>query len=139
MNTNKSNDQGLFPGEVFFVNKSSLVDGPNSPGQQRQTALSRDGLWVGECKVTAMQQPSQWHHHKDYDSVMYMLAGKIRVDWGEQGEISFEMGPGDYAFFGRKVIHRAQILESKQDCQYVFVRLGTGESVEIANGPGFAN
>ncbi len=129
---------GLFDGEIFLIANGQLTDGPNTPGQDRRTAFAPDGLWVGECLVTAYDQPSQWHHHKDYDSIMYMLSGRIRVDWGPEGEKSFEMGPGDYAFFGRKAIHRAQILESAGECRYVFVRIGQGESVVNVDGPGYA-
>ena len=131
--------EGLFPKDIFLVSKNDLKDGPNTPGQMRKTALAPDGLWVGECLITAYDEPSQWHHHENYDSKMYMLSGKIRVDWGPSGEKSFLMGPGDYAFFGRKVIHRAEIIESEGECRYVFVRIGSGESVVNVDRPGFAN
>jgi uncharacterized RmlC-like cupin family protein len=129
----------LFAEEILLVTNDNLTDGPNTPGQSRQTAFTTDGLWVGECRVTARNIPSQWHHHADYDSVMYMLAGRIRVDWGDEGEKSFEMGPGDYGFFKRGVIHRAQIIDGDEDCRYVFVRIGSGESVINVDGPGRAN
>jgi mannose-6-phosphate isomerase-like protein (cupin superfamily) len=127
----------LFDQDIIVVGKDSLIDGPNTPGQNRRTAFAPDGLWVGECRVTARNVPSQWHHHADYDSIMYMLAGRIRVDWGDTGEKSFELGPGDYAFFRRGVIHRAQIIDGAEDCRYVFVRIGSGESVVNVDGPGF--
>lgn len=128
----------LFEEDILLVSHDQLQDGPNTPGQNRRTAFAPDGLWVGECEVTAHDLPSQWHHHADYDSIMYMLAGRIRVDWGATGEKSFELGPGDYAFFRRGVIHRAQILEGRDNCRYVFVRIGQGESVVNVDGPGFA-
>lgn len=130
--------EGLFGREIYHVPQSALRDGPNTPGQPRKTAHSNEGLWIGQCQVTALNVPSQWHHHENYDSIMYMLEGRIRVDWGENGEKSFEMGPGDYAFFGRKVIHSAQIIDAPEDCRYVFVRIGEGESVVNVDGPGFA-
>lgn len=130
---------GVFDGEIFYVSKDDLKDGPNTPGQLRKSALSSHGMWVGECQVTAREIPSQWHHHKDYDSMMFMLEGRIRVDWGPDGEKSFELGPGDYAFFGRRAIHRAQIIDAPEDCRYVFVRIGQGESVEHVDGPGFVH
>ena len=131
--------EGVFGQEIFHVSQQDLTDGPNTPGQMRKTALAPEGLWIGQCQVTARNIPSQWHHHENYDSIMYMLEGRIRVDWGPVGEKSFEMGPGDYAFFGRKVIHRAQIIDAPEDCRYVFVRIGHGESVINVDGPGFAN
>ncbi|UXX83209.1 cupin [Roseovarius pelagicus] len=133
-----SKPSGIFGREIIHLTQADLQDGPNTPGQNRQTAYSEDGLWIGQCEVTARDQPSQWHHHKDYDSIMYMIEGRIRVDWGEYGEKSFEMGPGDYGFFGRKVIHHAQIIDAPDNCRYVFVRIGSGESVVNVDGPGFA-
>ncbi|WP_051237007.1 cupin domain-containing protein [Ottowia thiooxydans] len=127
--------QGIF-NTISYVTKETLTQGPITPGQNRMKAFATDGLWVGECHVTAYDDPSQWHHHANYDSVMYMLSGRIRVDWGQEGERSFEIGKGDYAFFPRGAIHRAQIIEG-EDVRYVFVRLGVGETVMNVDGPGF--
>lgn len=128
--------QGLFE-TIDYVTSKDLTQGPITPGQNRKKAYAAEGIWVGECHVTALDEPSQWHHHADYDSIMYMLSGRIRVDWGAQGEKSFEIGAGDYAFFPRGAIHRAFILEGGDNVRYVFVRLGSGESVYNVDGPGF--
>lgn len=126
---------GLFK-EIGFLQSKDTVQGPITPGQNRRKAITADGLWVGECHVTALEEPSQWHHHADFDSVMYMLSGRIRVDYGENGEKSFEIGKGDYAYFPRRAIHRCQILEGGNDVYYVFMRMGHGESVVNVDGPG---
>ena len=120
--------------EIGVIRAGELEPGPITPGQIRSKALEVGDLWVGECHVTARDQPSQWHHHKDFDSVMYMLSGRIRVDHGSGGTKSFELGAGDYAYFPRRVIHRAQILEG-DDVRYVFVRVGQGETLENVDGP----
>lgn len=138
MKNDTTKPAGIFGRTIQLVTQDGLEDGPNTPGQQRKTAYSGNGLWIGQCEITARDTPSQWHHHENYDSIMYMLEGRIRVDWGENGEKSFEMGPGDYGFFGRKVIHHAQIIDAPENCRYVFVRLGEGESVVNVDGPGFA-
>ena len=121
--------------EIGIIRAGELKPGPITPGQIRSKALAVGDLWVGECHVTALDQPSQWHHHKDFDSVMYMLSGRIRVDHGPGGVKSFELGAGDYAYFPRRVIHRAQILQGGDDVRYVFVRIGQGETLENVDGP----
>ncbi|MFK0382706.1 cupin domain-containing protein [Agrobacterium sp. NPDC090273] len=126
---------GLFQ-EIGYVTADQLVDGPITPGQNRRKALEAGNLWVGQCHVTALDAPSQWHHHQEFDSVMYMLSGRIRVDFGENGDRSFEIGKGDYAYFPRRAIHRCQILEGGDDVHYVFVRVGEGETVVNVGGPG---
>jgi quercetin dioxygenase-like cupin family protein len=120
--------------EIGIIRAGELEPGPITPGQIRSKALEVGDLWIGECQVTALDQPSQWHHHKDFDSVMYMLSGRIRVDHGPGGKKSFELGAGDYAYFPRRVIHRAQILEG-DDVRYVFVRVGKGETLENVDRP----
>ena len=130
--------EGLFGREIRHVTQAELDDGPHTPGQPRKTAYAGDGIRVGQTEVTARGAPSQWHHHENYDSIMYMLEGRIRVDWGDDGEKSFVMGPGDYGFFGRKVIHRAQVIDAPENCRFLFVRLGEGESVVNVDGPGIA-
>jgi hypothetical protein len=67
---------------------------------------------------------------------MYMLSGRIRVDYGANGEKSFEIGKGDYAFFPRRAIHRRQIIEGGDNVHYIFVRVGEGETVVNLDGPG---
>jgi len=125
-----------FKDDILYVSGDDMTDGPNTPGQPRKTAFETEGLWTGVTTVISKDTPSQWHHHKDHDSVMYMLEGEIRVDWGEQGEKSFNMKPGDFAFFRRGVIHRAKVINGDQDCRFVVVRLGYGETVENVDGPG---
>jgi uncharacterized RmlC-like cupin family protein len=126
---------GLFK-TIGYVTSDTLTEGPITPGQNRRKAITADGLWVGDCHVTALDAPSQWHHHAEYDSVMYMLSERIRVDWGDRGEKSFEIGKGDYPYFPRRAIHRCQILEGGDDVHYVFVRVGHGPTVVNVDGPG---
>jgi mannose-6-phosphate isomerase-like protein (cupin superfamily) len=125
---------GLFT-EIGYVRGDALEPGPITPGQIRRKALAVGDLWVGQCHVTALDQPSQWHHHKDFDSVMFMLSGRIRVDHGEGGRKSFELGAGDYAYFPRRAIHRCQILEGGDNVHYVFLRIGQGETLENVDAP----
>ena len=67
---------------------------------------------------------------------MYMIAAEIRVDWGEEGEKSFVIGPGETALFRRGVIHRAQIIDAEEDVRFMVVRTGSGETVMNVDGPG---
>lgn len=93
---------------------------------------------MGSGSATAISprdKPGEWHHHADYDSVMHLISGRCRIDSGANGETSTEMKADDFGFFGKSVIHRVQILDDGR-CDYVFVRLGSGESVVAVDGPG---
>ena len=126
----------VFSEDIIYIAKDQMTDGPLTPGQPRQTAFETDGVWAGVTTVIAKDTPSQWHHHADHDSIMYMLTGQIRVDWGVTGEKSFLISPGDFAFFKRGVIHRAKVIEGDQDCTFAVVRIGKGETVINVAGPG---
>jgi uncharacterized RmlC-like cupin family protein len=128
--------QSLFKDDIIFVSGNDLTDGPNTPGQPRKTAFQTEGLWAGVTTVIAKDTASQWHHHADHDSVMYVLEGSIRVDWGSKGEKSFVMVPDDFAMFKRGVIHRAQNVEGSDICRFVVVRIGAGETVVNVDKPG---
>ena len=53
---------GLFK-EIGFIKADQLEMGPHTPGQVRKKALEVGDLWVGQCHVTALDAPSQWHQH----------------------------------------------------------------------------
>jgi hypothetical protein len=76
--------KGLFE-NIGYVKSEETTVGPITPGQNRRKTIEAGNLWMGECHVTALDAPSQWHHHAEYDSVMYMLSGRIRVDHGAKG------------------------------------------------------
>jgi uncharacterized RmlC-like cupin family protein len=124
-----------FPDRLVFVRPDQREPGPVTRGQVREKAFAADGIWVGYCDITARDEPGEWHHHADYDSVMYLISGRCRIDHGERGEKSTIMSAGDFGFFGKGVIHRVQILDDGR-CDYVFFRLGRGESVVAVDGPG---
>lgn len=125
----------LFPDHLVFVRPDQREPGPVTRGQVREKAYAADGIWVGYCDITAREEPGEWHHHADYDSIMYLISGRCRIDSGADGATSTEMSAGDFGFFGKGVIHRVQILDDGR-CDYVFVRLGEGESVVAVDGPG---
>lgn len=124
-----------FPRDLLFVAANQREPGPCTPGQAREKAFEGNGLWVGYCDISARDEPGAWHHHADYDSIMYLISGRCRIDHGEAGEQSTIMAAGDFGFFPKGVIHRVQILDDGR-CDYVFIRFGQGESVVAVSGPG---
>ncbi len=125
----------MFPDDLIFVQPGQREPGPVTRGQAREKAFTTDGLWVGYCDITARDGPGEWHNQADYDSVMYLISGRCRIDYGADGEKFTIMSGGDFGFFGKGVIHRVQIIDDGQ-CDYVFVRFGQGESVVPVAGPG---
>ena len=49
---------------------------------------------------------SGWHHHGDYESVIYVLTGALRMEFGPGGGHTLEAGPGDFLFVPKGAVHR---------------------------------
>jgi len=122
--------------EVEGVKKVSLegrVQGPSTPGMDRFTALATDRLWAGGAR-TEPGMTSAWHHHGDHESVIYVLSGALRMEFGPGGRESFDAGPGDFVLVGRGEVHR-ESNPGAEPADLVVVRTGSGESVVNLDGP----
>lgn len=78
---------------------------------------------------------SGWHHHGEYDTTIYVLSGSLRMEFGSDGQETFEAGPGDFVFVGKRVVHRESD-PSTGGATLVVVRGGQGEPVVNVDGPG---
>lgn len=79
-------------------------------GMVREEAFHSDRTWAGVAR-TAPKTLSGWHHHGDHESVIYVLAGRIRIECGAGGRTVLEGGPGDFLLIPAHEIHR----EGKSD------------------------
>ena len=57
----------------------------STPGMVRQEAFDGDGVWIGTVR-TAPLVATGWHHHAEYESWIYVLAGQARMEFGPRGE-----------------------------------------------------
>jgi uncharacterized RmlC-like cupin family protein len=91
----------LFPDHIVFVRPVQREPGSVTRGQVREKAYAADGIWVGYCDITARDQPGEWHHHVDHDSLVYLISGRCRIDSGTDSKTTTEMKDGDFGFFGK--------------------------------------
>jgi len=77
---------------------------------------------------------SGWHHHGDYESVIYVLTGRFRMESGPAGTSVFDAAPGDFLFVPRGAIHR-EGNPSDDEGTAVVVRTGRGDPVVNVDGP----
>jgi uncharacterized RmlC-like cupin family protein len=110
--------------------RSSAV--PTS-GMIREEAVATDGMWAGLVR-TEPSMASGWHHHGDYETAIYVVSGKIRMEFGAGGRDEEEAGPGDFIHVPRGVIHR-ESNPLDQEATLIVVRAGSGEPVENVDGP----
>ncbi|HXF36686.1 MAG TPA: cupin domain-containing protein [Actinomycetota bacterium] len=115
------------------IGRDERVDGPSTPGMDRFTALDSARLWAGGAR-TDPGSVSGWHHHGDHESVIYVLSGALRMEFGPGGTETFDAGPGDFVFVGRGEIHR-EANPTDGPADLIVVRAGSGPSVVNVEGP----
>jgi uncharacterized RmlC-like cupin family protein len=119
--------------QVRLVRPDERTEGAPTPGMIREQALASDGLWAGIVHTSA-GMVSGWHHHGEYETSIYVLAGALRMEFGAQGTETLEAAPGDFLYVAPYAIHR-EGNPSDVTASLVVVRAGTGEPVINVDGP----
>jgi len=101
---------------------------PQTPGMNRAAAIDRaragaQKLWAGTVKIHPNARTGP-HHHGELESVIYVLAGRARMRWGEHLEFTAEAGPGDFIFVPPFVPHQEINASSDEALDCVIVRSG---------------
>ena len=117
---------------VEVIKGEGLKPAEGTPAMHRRVALESPGLWAGTVTTDAGME-SGWHHHGDHHSVIYMLEGRLRMDFGPGGEQSVEAEPGDFISVPPGAIHREASPEG--EVRAVVIRSGQGEVVFNVEGP----
>jgi uncharacterized RmlC-like cupin family protein len=77
---------------------------------------------------------SGWHHHGDYETVIYVLRGALKMEFGPNGRATVEAGPGDFVYVPKAAVHRVSNPYSER-AEIIVVRAGVGESTFNVDGP----
>lgn len=104
-----------------------------TPGMDREELISMPGSWVGMVR-TKPGLVSSWHHHGDYDTYVYVISGRIRIEFGSGGGDACEAGPGEVLHVPKHIIHRELNPASEEQVLFA-VRVGTGAPVLNVDGP----
>jgi uncharacterized RmlC-like cupin family protein len=118
---------------IQVVTPAERTEGPATPGMDRQQAFASDGLWAGFVRTDA-GMVSGWHHHGDYESVIYVVEGVLRMESGPGGREVAEARPGDFIRVPKGVVHR-EGNPTAQPADIVVFRAGRGESTFNVAGP----
>jgi|SRR5512133_1913984 uncharacterized RmlC-like cupin family protein len=118
---------------VRLVRGDALTAGDPTPGMRRQVAFEVDGLWAGLVH-TEPGAVSGWHHHGAHETSLYVVAGRMRLDFGSGGVESVLAGPGDFLHVPAGVVHR-EANPGADVCTAVIARAGTGAPTVNVEGP----
>lgn len=108
-------------------------DDAPTPGMTRERAIASDGLWAGYVRTSA-RASSAWHHHAAYETAIYVLSGRMRMEFGPGGRDTLEARAGDFFHVPAGAVHR----ESNPDdaeAVLVVVRAGSGPATVNVDAP----
>ena len=91
--------------EAVRIGRGELVEIESPPEIRRQQAFAKPGLWVG----IATTQPglvSGWHHHGGHDTIVYVLSGRLAIEFGEGGRQAVQVAAGDFLVIPSGLVHR---------------------------------
>ena len=57
-------------------------------------------MWAGLVR-TAPGMASGWHHHGDYETAIYVVSGRLRMEFGPGGQQVEEAEAGDFLYVPR--------------------------------------
>ena len=110
--------------QILVVTAGDRKPGPSTPGMDRQEAFATDRMWSGVAR-TEVGMVSGWHHHGEYETTIYVLAGALRMEFGPHGSTTVGAGPGDFVYVPKGVVHR-ESNPSAELADIVVVRAGRG-------------
>ena len=118
---------------VALVTPGQRTPGPATPGMDRQQAFATDRTWSGLVR-TEPGMVSGWHHHGDYETVIYVLRGALKMEFGPNGHGTVDAGPGDFVYVPKGAVHR-ESNPSPEPAEIIVVRAGVGESTFNVDRP----
>ncbi|HET7488347.1 MAG TPA: cupin domain-containing protein [Acidimicrobiales bacterium] len=104
-----------------------------TPGIVREQAIAVEGVWAGLAR-TAPGTVSGWHHHGEYETSIYVLSGRLRMESGPGGATVMEAGAGDFVHVRAGSVHR-ESNPGDEESRVVVVRAGHGVPTVNVDGP----
>jgi uncharacterized RmlC-like cupin family protein len=99
----------------------------------RERAIAVDGLWAGVVR-TAPGAVSGWHHHGTYETSIYVVSGRVRIESGSGGHEVVDAAPGDFLYVPPGAVHR-ESNPGDVESSIVVVRAGDGVPTVNLTGP----
>lgn len=118
---------------VRHVTPEERVETDPTAGMVRERAIAVEGLWAGLVR-TAPGASSGWHHHGEYETSIYVAAGRMRMESGDGGETVVEAMTGDFLHVPPGAVHR-ESNPGEVESQLVVVRAGHGDPTVNVAGP----
>lgn len=119
---------------VEVVRSASLKKGDTTQGIIRDKAFESSDVRFGRSRILGGVK-SDWHHHASRDLYGFLVAGKLRIEYGEKGDKSVTVEVGDFFHVPPRVVHRDVNPDQRIEAEVVSMLLGEGPTVVNVKGP----
>jgi uncharacterized RmlC-like cupin family protein len=119
---------------VERIGRDDLTEATGTEGLHRAVALADEGFWIGIATADPAAA-SGWHHHTDHETLVYLIDGTLRIEFGEDGDSHVEAATGEFLHVPPNTIHR-EINPATSPTHALVIRVGQGEPVVNVSGPG---
>jgi uncharacterized RmlC-like cupin family protein len=118
---------------VRHIPADQLTDADPTPGMRRQLAFEAPGLWAGVVH-TEPGASSGWHHHGEHETSLYVVRGRMRLEFGPGGAQALDAEPGDFLHVPAHTVHR-ESNPADETSTAVIARAGAGVPTVNVDGP----
>ena len=91
--------------EALRIGADELVEIEGPPEIHRRQAFAGPGRSAG-LTSTEPGLVSGWHHHGGHDTIVYVLSGRLAIEFGEGGRRAVQAGAGDFLVIPSGLVHR---------------------------------
>lgn len=120
-------------GSIRVVRGGELTAGPATQGMTRKAADVDERVSIAEGNI-APQTMSDWHHHGEHTTCVYVRYGQVRVEWGPGSRESADVAAGDFFIQSPNTIHR-ESNPGADDLTLVAFQVSSGRQVVNVDGP----
>lgn len=118
---------------IRVVRPDERAGGPATPGMFREEAFATEGMWAGLVR-TEPGMMSGWHHHGEHETVIYVVSGAVRFEFGADGSEAIEGRTSDFIHVPKNLIHR-ESNPTGERADLIGLRAGHGETTINVEGP----
>jgi quercetin dioxygenase-like cupin family protein len=112
--------------EIEIVKKDKLQMGSSTPGTVREVAFKSENVLFVRATTGIEAGPSGWHHHAGHDVYGYLVSGGLIFEYGVDGKLTAEAGPGDFFHVPSNTVHRETPIGSGGEWLAIIAFVGTG-------------
>lgn len=119
--------------EVRVIRGDDLRAADPTPGMVRAAAVVSGSLWSGLVH-TDPGMVSGWHHHGTHETSLFVVRGRMRLEYGTDGTAAVDAGAGDFLHVPPYAVHRESNPGGERSTA-VIARAGSGAVTVNVDGP----